>query len=378
MAKAKLLVFLFSTFVGLAFAEVGLWSVGPFQRAGKSPDHILWQPDAEIGFAPAANLNAVAYSNEWSNRVRTNEFGFRINSTFLPSTNSRSDKNTIMFLGDSQTMGAQVPAQATYVALIEREFANKGRAVNAINAGCNAFNTVQQYLFFRKLYDRGMRPRIVMVFVTNNDLFEDVSGLPYGRYYVDSNGYVVPTQPDPRLMDQLKRAKETKPAGPNFWLEHSALLRHIWYAYRTIRTPHDVAAWVKNVYLRDDLDPEAGKRWAVATAAIRSLHRLVSSYGGVLVIAVNPDPVEWSDEYYAKLAALVPELENRIDRMKLQRGYRRIAEGVGAGFIDMLDQFPKVPVREFRFAMDPHANVSGHRLIAAQMLKGFERLGLPG
>jgi hypothetical protein len=33
------------------------------------------------------------------------------------------------------------------------------------------------------LYDRGMRPRVVVMYVTNNDLFEDVPGLPYGRYY---------------------------------------------------------------------------------------------------------------------------------------------------------------------------------------------------
>jgi hypothetical protein len=73
---------------------------------------------------------------------------------------------------------------------------------------------------------------------------------------------------------------------------------------------------------------------------------------------------------------LVPELSGRIDRMKLQRGYRRIADNLGASFIDILKGFPAVSVRDFRFAMDPHANISGHQIIAQQLLNGFVELGL--
>lgn len=372
--KLKVLAVLFSTLLGVISLEVGLRFFGPFERAGKSPDNILWQPDEEIGFAPAADLDAILSSNEWLNEVRTNEFGFRISNASSPSVDSSLD--TIMFLGDSQTMATQVPAESTYVSIIERELARKGHPVRVINAGCNGFNTVQEYLFFKKLYDHGFRPRVVVVFATNNDLFEDVPGLPYGRYYLDSEGYVVRTSPDPQLLAQLRRAKEMPPPQANWWLVHSALLRHVRYFYRTFRNPHDVAGWVKNIYLRDDLDPAAEVRWTVATAAIRSLNRLVSSYGGMLIVAVNPDPVEWSDEYYGRIMKLVPELEGRLDRMKLQRGFRRVAENVGVRFIDMVKDFSQVSVREFRFAMDPHANVSGHRIIAAQILKGFKDVSI--
>ncbi|MBI3015271.1 MAG: hypothetical protein HYY65_09480 [Candidatus Tectomicrobia bacterium] len=310
------------------------------------------------------------------NEVRTNEFGFRIaagQSGPIPP-----GEGTILFLGDSQTTAVQVPAESTYVSLIERELVRKGWAVKTMNAGSNGFNTVQEYLFFRKLYRQGFRPRIVVMYVTNNDLFEDVPELPYGRYTVGPDGYLVPLPPDPARLDLLRRAKETPPPKPNFWLRNSAILRHVWYSYRILRTPRDVGGWVKNTYLRDDLDPLARQRWELATAAIRSLNHLVSSYGGTLVIAVHPDPIEWSDAYYAKVIAALPELSGRVDRMKLQRGYRRIAEKLGVQFIDMLQEFPSISVREFRFALDPHANPSGHRVIASQLMKGLERIGVLG
>jgi hypothetical protein len=62
--------------------------------------------------------------------------------------------------------------------------------------------------------------------------------------------------------------------------------------------------------------------------------------------------------------------------LKIQRGFRRLASEVGVPFIDMLDGFPNVPVGDFRFSLDPHANASGHRIIAAQLLKGLERAGV--
>jgi hypothetical protein len=106
------------------------------------------------------------------------------------------------------------------------------------------------------------------------------------------------------------------------------------------------------------------------------MKRLTASYGGRLVVAVNPDPIEWSDEYLARLVATEPALEQRVDRLKVQRGYGRIARQEDIDFVDMLDGFPSVDVRQFRFALDPHANESGHRIIADQLVKGLEWLGI--
>ena len=371
----KFWVVLVSGLFVLGCLETGLRLLGPFKRAGKTPDHVLWQADPDIGFAPAANLDTVVYSNEWINEIHTDAFGFRIASTAPPSTISASD--SILFLGDSQTMAVQVAAQETYVSLIEEELLHRSRPMRVINAGCNGFNTVQEYLFFQKLFHLGVRPRVVVLYVVNNDLFEDVPGLPYGRYSVESaDGSMVVARPDPESLERLKRAKEVSANQPSFWLRNSALLRHIWYMYGVLRNPHDVAGWVKNTYLRDDLEPFAAQRWAAATAAVRSLNRLVSSYGGKLIIAVHPDPVEWSDTYYARLVRAVPELSGQIDRMKIQNGYRRVAENVGAQFIDMLQNFPNIAIRDFRFMLDPHANASGHRIIASQLLKGLEPMSI--
>jgi lysophospholipase L1-like esterase len=372
--KNRILAILFSVFLVLAGLEIGLIAFGPFKRAGKSPDHLLWEADQEIGFVPAPNLDIVAYTNEWKNHVRTNEFGFRVSEGRHFSTDGAS--NSMLFLGDSQTMGVQVPVDCTYVALIEKELSARGRRLRTINAGCNGFNTVQEYLFFKKIYQQGLRPKWVVLYVTNNDLFEDVPGLPYGKFRVDQESYLTGLQPDPVALDRLQKAKRKPAREPNFWLRSSALLRHLRYAYRLWQNPYDMVNWVNKTYLRDDSDPLAQQRWKTATAALRSLNRLVTEYGGRLFIAVHPDPVEWSDEYYRKLINLAPELEDRVDRARLQKGYRRMAEEIGLGFIDMLRNFPAVSVREFRFAMDPHANKSGHRIIATQLLQGLEEMGV--
>jgi hypothetical protein len=145
--KPKLLGVLFAAVFVLTSLELGLRLFGPFQRAGKSPDNILWQTDPVIGFAPAANLHTIFYTNEWSNEVHTNEFGFRIANT--PSVRMGSTRDTMLFLGDSQTMAVQVPVESSYVSLVEKELLRSRRPMRVVNAGCNGFNTVQEYLFFK-------------------------------------------------------------------------------------------------------------------------------------------------------------------------------------------------------------------------------------
>src|SRR2546426_7282830 len=133
----------------------------------------------------------------------TNEFGFRT-ARAAPIV-KRLASESILFLGDSQTMGEQVPQEFTFVSLVESELARRGLRWRAINAGCNGFNTVQEYLFFKKLYDQGFRPKVVVMYVVNNDLYEDVPELPYGRYTID-NGYVVPVPANQDSLDRLRRA----------------------------------------------------------------------------------------------------------------------------------------------------------------------------
>lgn len=372
---AALTVLAAAVLLGAGAGEAVLRVVGPFQRAGKTPDHVLWRPDPAIGFAPAANLDAEVFTSEWLTRVRTDRFGFRLAAD---ATNARDpgDGPMLMFLGDSQTMGVQVPAESTFTELVGGELARRGLIWRAVNAGCNGFNTVQAYLFFEQVFQQGVRPQVVVLYATNNDLSEDVAGLPYGRYTILENGLIARRPPDPSAIDRLASAKAMAAPRPGFWLRHSALIRHAWYTYRILPRSIYVAQWVKGSYLRDALDPSSRHAWAAAGAAVRSLRHLVASYGGTLVVAVHPDPVEWSDTYYARLQRAVPELSDRIDRMKIQRGFRRLASEAGVPFIEMLDGFPNASLGDFRFSLDPHANASGHRIIAAQLLKGLERAGV--
>lgn len=261
-------------------------------------------------------------------------------------------------------MAVQVPAESTYVHLVERELNRRGLAIRTINAGCNGFNTVQEYFFFRKLYKLGWRPRMVVLYVTNNDLIEDAIGVPYARYKVDDNGYIVLQPLNPAFLAELEAAKKVPPRQANFWLRKSAFLRHVWYYFKAIRGRSSATGY--RYYVRDDLDPLFPEQFRVALAAVRSLNQLVTSYGGKLVIAVHPAQPEWSD------SKLAPDQ----DRMKYQNAYRRIANHLGVPFIDMLEDFPSISVQEFSTHPDPHANASGHRIIASQLVKGFEKTGL--
>src|SRR5437870_5564022 len=118
--KRALAVLVSAVFILLCL-EVGLRLFGPFKQAGKTPDNILWQPNTQIGFAPASNLDTVVYAAEWMSHMITNEFGFRT-ARALPVVN-RPASESILFLGDSQTMGEQVPAEVTFVSIVEGELA---------------------------------------------------------------------------------------------------------------------------------------------------------------------------------------------------------------------------------------------------------------
>jgi len=372
--RVRVLAICLTAILSIGLLEISLLAVGPFKRAGKTPDYVLWESDAAIGFVPARHLDVLFYTNEWINRVRTDFRGFRVAGAGQES--GVVDQNTILFLGDSQTMGIPVAATETFVARLGMMLARRGSPFRTVNAGCNGFDTAQEYLFFRKLFDAGARPGIVVLYATNNDLFEDVPGLPYGRYRIDDRGLLWPESPDPAKVTLLRDAKTVAPRRPAWWLEHSALARNAWYTYRILRRDNDAAGWLRILYLRDDADALAGERWRAVAAAIRSLNQLVESYGGRLLVAVNPDPVEWSDAYFDRLRIGAPSTSGHLDRMKLQHGYRRVATAAGAAFVDMLDGFPAISVRDFRFALDPHANASGHRVIAEQLARGLERAGV--
>ena len=176
-----------SVLLTLILVEVGFRLAGyrPIYEVYSKPE-AFWQRDPVLGWRLQANSEGTYVGPRpfpilFRTPIRINSHGLR-----GPEIEPVADGgHRVLFLGDSQTAGFEVPEDQTFAHLTGQMLEERlGRPVQAINAGVRGYGTDQTLLLFRDRL-RQLRPEVVVYDKVINDA-EDNTTLhrpkrPFGK-----------------------------------------------------------------------------------------------------------------------------------------------------------------------------------------------------
>jgi lysophospholipase L1-like esterase len=182
-----------STAVALAVAEGVVRMLRP--AAASIVDYpCFYEPDERFGFRyEPGGTGRVAGHFEIDNTVTLNSLGFHDDEPPAPGESSL----VVLAVGDSFTAGLNLPRDAVWTAVLERELRARGfPSAHVVNLGIDGTGT-DVHLELVRAYAPTLRPQVVIVAFFANDV-DDVLNGRFGREC--HRGYVLSYQ------DELQRA----------------------------------------------------------------------------------------------------------------------------------------------------------------------------
>lgn len=143
------------------------------------------KPDPLIGYSHLCN-QTVTFRSEGYSRSTINSRGFRDKLYAVPKP---AGTYRVCVVGDSMTLGLEVPLESTYPKLLEKALRSEGRNVEVLNCGMSGTGTGQQYLGFRQNI-KPLQPDMLIVGYHLGDIDDNVSGVtnpPRPTFKIDGN-----------------------------------------------------------------------------------------------------------------------------------------------------------------------------------------------
>ena len=198
--------------LALGLAAALLLAEGVLRVTGLAPEvayvekwRMRLSGNPKIGFEPIPNLDSTDASIQFFGyRGLSNSLGFRDREHPVEKPPGRK---RIVVLGDSLTAGLWVEKdEDVFPAVLERNLAAAGRAIDVLNFGVLGYNTQQEV---ETLREKGLRygPELVVLAYCLNDRWRDDGGL-----------YL-------HLLDEEKKSGRLNVARVGPWLAYSALFR---------------------------------------------------------------------------------------------------------------------------------------------------------
>jgi lysophospholipase L1-like esterase len=399
-ALALLLLAVFSTVAGLLLVEAG-FRLADRVRCFDDSSGTFWEPHPLYGWRHTPN--AVGWAKrclggrvEWRTWVRINRRGLR--GPDVPY--QRGEAFRVLLLGDSYTEAVQVPLEATFAARLEgRLNARPGaRRVEVVNGGHAGFGTDNELLFYRHEGRRYRPDLVLLVFNTENDVFENYWPLRrHARLYADKPHFRFE---DGRLA--LRNFPLPVPSGPRAWPDAArrSLFRHS-MTYRFVRRlggpqvvrraeaaappseaaqlPAEAAALGPLGALLQE-EPAAWREgWRVTRSLVRALQREVRRDGAAFGIVVISGGYEVSEQRLRARAALLRVPRALFVRDRSHRRAMRFVRRRGVPHTDLLPVFRRrleESGRDGYYRWDPHWNADGHAFAAEHLAPWLEASGL--
>ena len=223
-AGALLLLLLGSTALGLSLAELVLrWLRPPAASIIHYP--CIYAEDERFGFRYLPeSMGRVAAHFEIDNTVRMNSIGFYDDE---PAPPGASDL-VVLAVGDSFTAALNVPREAVWTAVLERELRSRGfPSADVINLGIDGTGTDVHRDVLRAFVPR-FRPQVVVVAFYANDIDDVLRGRFSRECYRD---YVLSYQDDLQRMILRGRVDEhLRRRMARWFFDRSYLARLLSYA----------------------------------------------------------------------------------------------------------------------------------------------------
>lgn len=144
------------------------------------------KPDPLLGYSHIENQK-ITFRSEGYSRSQINARGFRDRLYAVPKP---AGTTRICVVGDSMTMGLEVPLEKTFPKLLEKRLQSEGKNIEVLNCGMSGTGTGQQFLGYRKSI-QALEPDILIVAYHLGDNDDNVGGgtnPPRPTFMLDATG----------------------------------------------------------------------------------------------------------------------------------------------------------------------------------------------
>jgi GDSL-like Lipase/Acylhydrolase family/SGNH hydrolase-like domain, acetyltransferase AlgX len=348
-----------------------------------------------------ANVCVRLRTREYDEVLRTNNRGLvgpEVTATKQPA------EFRIVVLGDSYTVGGQVPYEQTFPAVLERALHNRGYAgVRVVNAGVGGYTTLNEAGLLRE--DIGwLQPDLVVVAAfVGNDVAENVLATAAG--YVVDPGHAKGLTFGPTASDLIQKSIDWFPRNRvSRSSTRDASTRDALNGFKTVARQSWNAArgnsLVPGALFGTQHDPSVGS--APGSRPLSTDQRQLNLSSFEWTVLRDIPPVYWLDrawhllgQYLSDIRAtaasanapvlvlIIPQIgqvvpaerartmddyrfaEDEVDWDRPQRELRAQADGAGDVALDVLPAFRDAPQRDALYLpIDQHFTAEGHRLTA--------------
>ncbi len=311
----------------------------------------------------------VTYLPQFGHVVSINSVGMRDREHTVPKVDGTY---RILILGDSFMEALQLPFEASFPRLLERELgATTRRPVEVVNASVSGWGTDDELMYLEK-YGARWEPDLILVALTlNNDVKDNLRE----RFHKIEHGAL--TEGSRRtLSSQEFRLIELKG-----FLASRSHAYQLFLRYRRSRERR-IEAEQLNAHVLDLFRPTTSRELARGLETTRLLLErialIAAQQKAEAVVVLLPLAVQVSGQAPGGLVERVGTATGALDIDRPQRLLRGVAERVGVEVIDLLPQFRERTAAggpSLYLERDGHWNESGHGLAAGIVASELVRRG---
>jgi hypothetical protein len=328
----------------LAVAEIALRVFYP-----QTLNVYRYDPDYLFKFSPHSTIDYT--SHEFSQVTTFNSRGFKDHEYDYEAKPENTFR--VIVLGDSFTVGLEVPLEKTFVKRLEQKLRAQfpQKKIEVLSIATNGWSTEQQLLFLGKEGLSYQPDLVILAYYVGNDQIDNAQR----NLFIYENGKLVVNANRPLSQSSLR--------GIYYGLSSNYhLFNFVQSLYWKLREQTGTSSAVNYEsafmpYVQEKLSPEVKAAWNKTFALLNAMRYRLGQQDIPLVIAVIPDRMQET-----------PTRTDGIDFSHPQRLLKLYGKHAAVPIIDLLPAFRAHAGEQLHFEKDFHWNEAGHELAADELL----------
>ena len=315
--------------------------------------------DPQVGYRLKPGAGTRYTTVEFSTELAINAQGVRDDAPIGPKA---PDERRVLVLGDSLVMSVQVPLVETFGERLEARLnaRNDSRRWRVINGGVQGYGPVQEWFFYDKVA-AAFEPDLVLIAVfVGNDAIEAN----------DAERWLEAGAPQPGDAPSLNALRR--------FVRSSAVLQLVRLRWDQLKARFASAAPERPLvsYLANP-PPAVPNGLAVSRRAFERIAARARESGGRTAIVLMPARFQTDDADYGRLAAVVGQAGERMDRNLATERFHEALAPLNLPTLDLLPILERQPDRiGLFFQRNIHLTPRGHDVVAGALFEFLDTSGL--
>lgn len=319
----------------------------------------LFMQDSQVGYRLRPNASTRYTTVEFSTDLAINAQGVRDDA---PTGPKAPDERRVLVLGDSLVMSVQVPLAETFGKRLEARLngRNDGRRWRVINGGVQGYGPVQEWFFYDRVAAAFQADLVLITVFVGNDAIEAHDA----ESWLEAGA---PQQGDAPTLNWLRRL-----------VRSSAVLQLIRLRWDQLKARFASAAPERPLvsYLANP-PPAVPNGLAVSRRAFERIAVRARESGARTAFVLMPARFQTDDADYGRLAAVVSEAGERLDRHLATERFRDALAPLNLPTLDLLPVLARQPDRAgLFFQRNIHLTPRGHDVVAGALFDFLDTSGL--